>query len=219
MTGVVTQCMTWYFVSPYLYTYPRYDLKPDGTIDEFWPPLRSYDEFRSALTDPASWNRFVDEIRAQDPFYDPFLFRRNVLDRSTSVCLLRKAWAQRQLQVLTGRSHSASDFDANSSLIRIVRAIVEEFGREARNGGQLPVVLLLGDRGYDGHLDRAVGPALRQLDIPLVSTHDVCPSSDLKNMASDGHFTDLANERIARELLRIVGNFRRGTKAGGQAVD
>ncbi len=52
-----------------------------------------------------------------------------------------------------------------------------------------------------------------------MSTHDVSPSSDPKNMASDGHFTDLANERIARELLRIAGNFRRGSKAGGQAVD
>jgi hypothetical protein len=219
VSGVLTQCLTWCFVAPQQYTYPRYDPKPDGTLDEIWPRIRSFAQFRAALTDPAKWNRFVDQIRNDDPFYDPFLFQRNLLDRSTSACLLRTAWAQRRLRTLAGQFHSEAGFNPDSGVIRSLRAIALAFGREAREGGQLPVVLLLGDRDHDGHLDRAIGPALREAGIPFVSTHDVSPSTDPNNLLAGGHFTDAANDRLARAVLRTVGNFRRGPTTGRPIAD
>jgi hypothetical protein len=216
VAGVLTRCMTWYFVAPYPYTYPRYLPRAGapGGVEPSWPLLRSYEDFHAALVDPAKWEPFVDEVRRDDPYYDPFLFRRGIADRSTVVQLIRKAWAQRQLYEVDGGVHTAKGFIPESESIRATRGIVLRFGAEARAAGALPIVLLLGDRGYDGHLDAALGPTLREASIPFISTHETSPSTDPRNLVGDGHFTDEANDRTARALLDLVASHRRDRPTG-----
>jgi hypothetical protein len=203
--GLVTLTgQTWAFESPYPYTYPRYRVTADGKLDGVWPIITSMQGLRDALNQPEKWDAYVQQLRENDDYYEPFLFHHNALDNSATVRLLRRGWAQRENQAVLDSIHDRHGFNVNSPAIPILRAIVTQFAETARTDGRLPVVLLLNDQGYADHLYQALEPTLREGDIPYVSTHEVAPATDLTNFVPDGHFTDAAYHRIAELLEKLI---------------
>ena len=78
------------------------------------------------------------------------------------------------------------------------------FGAETRQAGRIPLVLLINNRGYADHLDRAVVPELQENRIPFISTYEIAPPTNVSNFLADGHFTHEANGRIARRTLDMI---------------
>ncbi len=111
--------MTWRFEGPAPYTYPRFRLTSAG-LDARWPSVRTLGQMREALGDPDLWHHLMAQIRDDDDVYDPFLFTQNVLDRSSLVRLVRRAWGQRVLGRVRRRLRNSSGFIQDSDEIKIL---------------------------------------------------------------------------------------------------
>lgn len=194
--------MTWQFEGPAPYTYPRYFVE-DGKLKAIWPKSLSLAQLRASLQDQKQWDAFVTQMREHDQFFNSFLFKRNWLDNSVVVRLIRRAWAQRHQMAITNQIHSPAGFNPELE-IPVLRAMVAEFAATARSDGKLPIVLVLNDRGYQDHLFQALKPTLENASIPYVSTHNIAPASDIKNFVSDGHFTHSVNKLIAKAVLKLL---------------
>ena len=194
--------MTWQFEGPAPYTYPRYFVE-DGKLKAIWPKILSLFQLRAALQDKQQWDAFVTQMQDRDQFFNSFLFKRNLLDNSVVVRLIRRAWAQRHQMMITNQIHDAAGFNAESE-IPILRAIVADFAATAKSDGKMPIVLILNDRGYDDHLFQALKPTLENAEIPYVSNHNIAPATDIRNFVSDGHFIESANKLIAEAVLKLI---------------
>jgi len=194
--------MTWQFEAPAPYTYPRYFVE-EGNLKAIWPKLLSLAQLRAALHDKQQWNAYVTQLREYDQFFNSFLFKRNLLDRSVIVRLIRRAWAQRYQMMITNQSHGPAGFNPKLE-IPVLRAIVAKFAATARGDGKMPTVLIFNDQGYDDHLFQALKPTLENASIPYVSTHNIAPATDLKNFVGDGHFTPSVNKLIAEAALKLL---------------
>lgn len=195
--------MTSKFEGPAPFTYPRLFPGPGGLVAD-WPEVRTLDDLRARLADPAAWENYVSHIAATDPFYDRFLFRHDIGDYSAFVRMIRRARAQSWQASVTARIHGPSGFVLDSPVTESLRAIVAEFAARARRDGKLPVALLIHDRGYRDHLYRLLEPVLARDAIPSLSTHRICPDTDPRNFVTDGHFTHEATDKIAAALLDLI---------------
>ncbi len=200
--------MTWQFEGPAPYTYPRYFLE-DGKLKATWPKILSLAQLRAALQHQQQWDAFVNQLQEHDQFFNSFLFKRNLLDNSVIVRLVRRAWAQRHQMMMTNQIHSSAGFNTELE-IPVLRAIVADFAATARGDGKIPIVLVFNDQGYDDHLFQALKPTLENASIPYVSTHNIAPATDIKNFVADGHFVESANKLIAAAVLKLLDkNFER----------
>lgn len=194
--------LTWNFEAPTPFTYPRYFVA-DGKLKAIWPKVLSLAQLRTVVEDKQQWNEFVTQIRDNDQFFSSFLFKRNWLDNSAIVRLIRRGYAQRHQAMITNKIHSSAGFNAEID-IPVLSSIVTDFAATARTDGKLPIVLLISDRGYEDHLFKALSPTLEGASIPYVSTHNIAPATDIKNFVGDGHFTESANKLIAKAVLKLI---------------
>jgi hypothetical protein len=194
--------LTWFFEAPAPYTYPRYFVE-DGKLKTIWPKVLSLAQFRAVIQDKQQWQEFVTQIRENDQFFNSFLFKRNWLDNSAIVRLIRRAYAQRHQAIITNQIHSSAGFNADID-IPVLSAIVTDFAATARSDGKWPIVLLISDRGYEDHLFQALSPTLEGASIPYLSTHNIAPATDIRNFVGDGHFTESANKLIAKAVLKLI---------------
>ncbi len=190
---------TWNFEAPSPHFYPRYTVL-DGVLSARPAPIGSLDELRSALADAARFDAVVAEIAASDVFFDPFVFRGSLLDRSVIVRTVRRAWGQRVKRTAIGRFHTARGFTNELHAIDLASAIVRDFVAQVRADGKLPVVLLINDLGYADHLFQALLPVIQETGVDFVSTHEIAPATDLSNFIRDGHFTPENDRRIGEAL-------------------
>ncbi|HEY9708275.1 MAG TPA: hypothetical protein V6D48_08730, partial [Oculatellaceae cyanobacterium] len=130
--------MTWQFEGPAPYTYPRYFVE-DGKLKAIWPKSLSLAQLRASLQDKKQWDAFVTQMREHDQFFNSFLFKRNWLDNSVVVRLIRRAWAQRHQMAITNQIHNPAGFNPELE-IPVLRAMVAEFAATARSDGKLPIV-------------------------------------------------------------------------------
>jgi hypothetical protein len=205
--------MTWRFEGPAPYTYPRYTF--DGAkLEPHWPMVRTLEQMRQRLSDPALWAEYVAQIRTEDDFYDPFVFNLNLTDSSALLRLLRRAWAQRHESLVAGRFRTSAGFVQDSDVNRTLKALVESFAETARRDGKLPIIVLFQDRDYKDQLYRALGQTLEDKSIPFVSTHSICPTTNPRYFLADTHFTKEGNRMIAGAVLDTINrNRRRGQLA------
>jgi hypothetical protein len=202
--GIATNTyMTWRFEGPAPYTYPRYTL--DGSnLEARWPMVRTLGQMRQTLADPALWAQYVAQIRAEDDFYDTFVFNLNLTDSSALVRLFRRAWAQRHERLVADRFRTSAGFVQDSDVIRTLNALVASFAETARRDGKLPLVVLFQDRDYKDQVYRALAQTLHDKSIPFVSTHTICPTTNPQCFVADNHFTKDANRMIARAVLDTI---------------
>lgn len=197
-----TSGLTWFFEAPAPYTYPRY-LVEDGKLKAIWSKIQSLAQFRAVMQDQQKWDAFVTQIRENDQFFNSFLFKRNWLDNSAIVRLIRRAYGQRHQAMITNKIHNSAGFNSEID-IPVLSAMVTDFATTARSDGKLPIVLLFSDRGYEDHLFKALSPTLENASIPYVSTHNIASATDIRNFVADGHFTESANKLIAKALLKFI---------------
>jgi len=190
------------FEHPTPYTYPKYYLN-NNQLQMVEPKVRTLTELRETLKNPQLWKEYVTQLRAEDGFYNPFLFEKNFLDNSVLIRFMRRAWAARHSRLLTEKIHTAQGFTA-SPVMQTLRIMVENFAAQVRQRGQLPLLLLFNNQGYSDHLYQALAPTIQAADIPTMSTHTLAPSSDPRNFVVDGHFTPKANKLFAAEVLKII---------------
>ncbi len=215
--GLITSTgSTWMFEAPAPFTYPRYVPAASGVTAE-WPMVRTLDDLRTRLADPAGWEAYVAQLRATDGFYNGFLFRHDIGDNSAIVRMVRRAVAQRWQSARTAQVHGPSGYLPDSPAVASLRGIVADFAADARRDGKLPVVLLIEDRGYRDHLERILEAVLNRDAISFVSTHAICPDTDPRNFVADGHFTQEANKRIGKALLDVIRGGLRKSERGGRS--
>jgi hypothetical protein len=198
MTG-----MTWGAEVPAPYTFPKYKLE-NGHLAAIQPEVRSLAELRTTLSQPQQRDAYVDQLQANDQFFDSFVFDKNILDNSAIVRMIRRAWAKSHQDNITSQIHTPAGFNPNWEQAPVLKRMVEEFAATAEQDGKLPIVLLFNDQGYDDHLYRLLKPTLERHQIPFVSSHEVAPATDRSNFVGDGHFTPAVDQRLAEKVLAVV---------------
>lgn len=198
--------MNWTYEFPNPYTYPYYSVSQDDELVVVEPAISSADEFVGAFNRrDGEWQRLQAQLMEYDSAFDPFVFYTNWMDRSAVVRLVRRGWAERARSLSEQSLFSAEDgFNAEAPEIVTLKRLLSEFTDEVRAAEQVPVVLLLNDRGYDDSLYEVLAEHVEGLDALVLSTHAIAPADDPKNFIVDGHFTDEANRKIALELQRMI---------------
>ena len=196
----------WTYEFPNPYTYPYYSVDESGELVAVEPAISTAKDFVESFNrKDGDWQRLQGQLAQYDNVFDPFVFYTNWTDRSAIVRLIRRGWAER------ARSLSEQDlfdpqtgFNPEASEIITLKALLAEFVSEVRAADQVPVILLLNDRGYGTSLYDVLSEQVESLDALVVSTHAIAPADDPKNFIADGHFTDEANHRIAEEIQRLI---------------
>jgi len=192
------------FEYPIPYTYPKYRRVGDH-LEEFWPAVRTMADFRRVLNDQAQWEKYVAAMKAEDSFFQPFVFYENFLDHWALFRFIRRSWAKRQSREINASFYNSKGFIENSQPIQALRLIVKEFAKQVRDDGKLPIVMLFNNRGYHDHLSKVLASTLQEHQIPTMNSHEIAPSDNPKNIASDAfHFSRAVNEKFAHKILAII---------------
>jgi hypothetical protein len=203
------------FEYPLPYTYPKYRQVGDQ-LETFWPSVRTIDDLRQALQDQALWEKYVQEMVAEDSYYHPLLFHENVFDHLAIFRFLRRAWAKRFAHNLKNRHYEVAQgfgdrnfisqgFEQESQLINTLKLMVKEFARQVREEGKLPILMLFNNRGYNDHLYQALASTIAEANIPTMNSHAIAPSDDPKNIAPDNyHYSKAVNQRFAQAIMEMI---------------
>ena len=193
--------MTTTFEKPTPFTFPRFVLDAAGGLRRIDPLIADEAALREAvLHDPAKWDAFVAQLERDDRFYSrTYMGGPTFADGSTLVRLARRALSQhagraRAEAVLSSRAGFADDAEVGP----VLRAIVVDFAARCRADGQVPLIVLIQDQRPGDALTTLLGPTLDAANVAYVATNDVAPPENVANLASDGHFSAAANERVAR---------------------
>jgi len=196
--------LTTSFEAPQPFTYPRYSLTPDHHLVARWPTIRTEEDLRAGLADPAKWQSFLDELASDDAFYSEALFRGRIFDRSVVARMIRRAWAQQLVRNRTAALRATDGFAGAPEIPSVLRAILLDFANRSRTIGARPIVLLIEDRGYGGVLSSSVAPALQANGIDFIVTSTIASPNDTRNFLPDGHFTPAVDAEFARAALKLV---------------
>jgi hypothetical protein len=200
------------FEYPLPYTYPKYR-KVGNHLEEIWPPIRSMHDFRRVLNDETLWEKYIEEMKAEDSFYHPFLFYENVMDNLVIFRFIRRSYAKKHANRIKDSIYNASQgsgsdqqgFIENSEVIQALRLIVKEFAHQVRRDNQLPIVVLFNGHGYSNHLTQTLAGTMKEENIPFLDSHIIAPSNDPKNLAPDHfHFSKKVNKQFAKVILEII---------------
>jgi hypothetical protein len=200
VTGLTTS-----FEGPMPFTYPRYSLTHDGHLEGRMPSIRTEDDLRSALADPQKWRLFEEDLAAADYFYSTAIFKEDALDRSVMARMIRRAWGQHVMNERTDALRTRDGFSGAPDIMPVLRAMLIDFARKARERGARPIVILIEDRGYGGTISTPVAPTLEANKIEFISTSTLVAPNDSGNFVPDGHFTSAAFEKIAQAVLHLLG--------------
>jgi hypothetical protein len=202
------------FDAGYPYTYPRYLLK-DGKLEARWPPFSDLEGFLAYFNDAGKWSEYRKWLSVNDGYYDPLLFRSNLLDESSLGRLFRRAYALRSRGNRTARVYDSQGFREGTEEIAVLRAIVQAFAENARMKGSIPVIYIVNNQGCGDQLLQVLRPVLDADRIPYLSTDKICPPGDPSAFlpGSDGHFTAEKNLELANALIAIIDREREKKRA------
>jgi hypothetical protein len=200
--------LTTSFEVPEPFTYPRYSLPSDGRLLGYSSSIANQEELRTALANPGKWRDFVDEVATHDAFYAPSVFNADVFDYSVLGRMIRRAWGQRVLRARTAALRPEEGYSGAPDIERVLPTMLIDFAARARTAGERPIIILIEDRGYAGTLSRIAEPTLRARHIDFVRTSAIVAPNDTANFLADGHFTQAANQKIARAVLDALGRAR-----------
>jgi hypothetical protein len=204
--------LTWNFEFPGVFTYPRYDVQ-NGELQTVEPGIDSLRDFRNKRRFEETRGPFSQTLAKHDAFYSPFLFEQSVLDSSSVLRMVRRAWWQRHKRSIEARYHNRDGFTNEDRAIETARFLLVDFAARSREHSMMPIVLLFNDRGYADHLATALTPTLEEHSIAFISTHELAPASDPSNFQGDGHFRPELDETFAKELLSLIETGKSEAKA------
>ena len=194
------------FEYPQPFTFPRYRLGSDGNLIAHEPSVRSPDDLRRILSDREKWDDWLAELRANDYFYVQALTTEDPADRSTIARMVRRGFGQyiNRSRMAKLRGHDGR-FDA-PDIVNVLPKMIASFAKLARASGKRPIVVLFEEYGYDGALMPLLSDTLARDRIEYVYSGNIVSADDLRNFASDGHFSPEANIKIATALLKLINN-------------
>lgn len=198
--------MNWTYAFPAPYTYPYYTVDPSGNLIRTDPVITTAEEFVEAFNQKdENWTLLKSQMRDFDQPFDPFIFSENLLDHSAIVRLIRRGWAgQVHAENEDNFYNPATGFNPEAGELQALELMLTEFVTTAESAGQMPIVLLFNNQGYQAHLYELLSDHVKDLSIPLVSTHEILPPDDPSNFISDGHFTPEANLKIGEALRQVI---------------
>jgi hypothetical protein len=136
--------------------------------------------------------------------YDSFLVRESVLDHSSIVRLIRRAYEQRLEREARSQVFTRGGFNAGSQQVRVANGIVRDFAADARRHGLIPVVFIANNFGYSDSLYRLLRNTLERDHIPYLNSAAVVSPTDPRGYLPDSHFTDSNDDRLARALAVVI---------------
>lgn len=199
-----TSGSTMHFDSVRPYTYPRFLLK-NGTLESVSPPFDSLIGYREHFYDPAEWRAYKEWLSKNDKYYDPLLFRKTILDKSSIVRMLRRAYAYSSQRKKNAEVYDErTGFNINSEEVEILLSIIENFAIEARRDNSLPIVYIVNNLFTGSHLYDLLKDVLSAHHLLFLSSHEVCPPNDPRNYLPDTHFIPSKNMELARAMMEII---------------
>jgi hypothetical protein len=192
------------FEYPQPFTFPRYRLGPDGSLMAHEPSVRSPGDLRRILSDQASWDDWLAELKANDYFYVHGLTAEDPADRSLIGRMVRRGFGQFVDRNRMAKLRGQDGKFVAPDIVNVLPKLIGNFAQLARQSGKRPIVVLFEEYGYEGVLMPLLGPALVHDGIEYVYSGDIVPANDLRNYASDGHFSPEANVRIATAVLKLI---------------
>jgi hypothetical protein len=197
--------MTWAFDLPMPYTEDRFYLE-DNRLQVIHPSYTSFEQYAEAFSDPARWSVLRSNLAKYDSMYNAFIMHANILDHSALFRLVRRAYGQRFLRNARKSVLDSSGFRADSEQVKVARAIIRDFAKQARSDGVIPVIFLVNNLGYSDHLFKALSPVLEEDHIPYLSSHTIASPDDPRGYLPDSHFTDEVDDKLARALVKVIEN-------------
>lgn len=197
--------LTTSFEGPQPFTYPRYSLDSNGNLVGHYPTITTQNELHEALADAAKWSLYLNDLATNDTFYTERIVKADVFDHSVIARMIRRAWGQRIQRDRTTNLRTADKLSGESSIAPVFRAMLIDFAFKVRQDGKRPVIILIEDQGYGGVLSTMAASALRDNHIEFISTSSIVSPDDSGNYLADGHFTPVADEKIARAVLDLLG--------------
>ncbi|MHB2166130.1 hypothetical protein [Alsobacter sp. R-9] len=199
LTGLTTS-----FERPHPYTYPRYSIGSDGSLQAIWPSVRTAQDLRHALEDKAKWAAFMRDLERGDTFYSSLVMQEDIFDYSPLARLFRRGWGQSVIRSRTQALYGADGSFDEADIAPVARKLLNEFADKVLKSGQVPVVVLFEDRGYAGVMRRAFQPILERRDVIVIDSSQLVDTSDSGNFVADGHYSHAAMDRIARALAARI---------------
>jgi hypothetical protein len=192
------------FEYPQPFTFPRYRLGPGGSLIAHEPSVRSPDDLRRILSDRAKWDDWLAELKANDYFYVHALTTEDPADRSVIARMIRRGFGQYVSRRRTAKLR-ADDGKFNApDIVNVLPKLISSFAKLARESGKRPIVVLFEEYGYGGVLMPLLRDTLAHDRIEYVYSGNIVPANDLRNYASDGHFSAAANAKLATALLKLI---------------
>jgi hypothetical protein len=199
-----TSGLTNHFDMVWPYTYPRFSIR-GGSLQRIDPPFMSIEGFRECFYNPKEWDAYVNWLNKNDKLYDPILFHKSILDKSSILRMLRRGYAYSSRAKKEAKVYDVqSGFRVEAEEIQLLRAMVQQFAEEAKKRGSLPIVYIVNNVFMGDRLFRVLEPTLRAHDIPYLSTHEICPPDDPYVYLPDSHFIPAKNMELARAMMRII---------------
>lgn len=193
--------LTTSFEAPQPFSYPRYVLV-DGELQELKPVVQRPDDLRDA----AKMHAYLEQLAREDAYYDPALFYGGLFDRSAIFRLLRRAYAHGRTRDTDMRLiNNGVDFKPNPEVGPVMKVMLRNFAKSARQQDQIPMVILFQDQGMGtDSLYRLLASELEQDGLPFVRSDQIAAATDLSNFIGDGHFTPAANHKIAEAVYAKI---------------
>jgi hypothetical protein len=186
------------------YTYPRLVIH-NGTLDFLWPPFISLDGYREYFYDSVKWGTYVRWLKENDKYYDPVLYRKTVLDKSSIFRMIRRTYAyssrgKKDAEVYDDRH----GFNKKSEEVKILLSIIENFAEKARQDNSIPVIYIVNNLFTGSRLYDLLESTLLDHHIPFLSSHSICAPNDPRNYLPDTHFVPKKNLELAKAMLQVI---------------
>ncbi len=191
---------SWVFEQPAPFTYPVYWPEDKG-LRRVEPLINSADEERSLTGNPVLRRAWEDQIASVDQFYTYSTFGAPAFDASPFLRLVRRSIgtshvARTEADILSGERYP---YDT------VLRRIVSEFAKIAREDGQLPIVMLIQSRDPgDADILSIVRPVLEAESIAYLATAEHFAPTNSSGFLPDGHYRPHVDDLFADRFLDLV---------------
>lgn len=188
---------------------PRFRLSGDGSLSTIAPPVRSLDQWRNVLKEPA----IVRNWGANDYFYEAIIYDNPLYDWSAIVRIASALWVRVKRRFLyENRIQIGGEFNPNSEAFKIQVRILRRFVANARANNHVPLLAMLPDR-HDlrayiageptliAGLKRAVDRMLAVLDPTEKLAAAAAKYGVGALFAPGGHYSELGNRVIGEWLV------------------
>lgn len=191
---------TWAFEQPAPFTYPIYHLEA-GTLHRRDPVIEAYTELSGLNPDEAKRVAWYTQLEAEDYFYSSQTYGYTSLDGSPFARLVRRSLATAHISKVEARILGEEVYPYAD----VLRKMILEFAKTAREDRQYPVVMLIQSRDpADADVLAITKPVLDQENIPYLATAEHFDPRDQSGFQSDGHYQPRIDSIFAEAFLDMM---------------